>query len=220
MTITYYGHSCFRVKGKNGTVIFDPYSSAVGWPLPTLSADVVVSSHDHFDHNAIDAIKPTTRREKVFSITKAGEYEIGGISVFSVKTFHDDQEGVQRGENLVSTILMDHLRITHLGDLGHLLDASQQEQIGTTDILLIPIGGVFTLNPDQAVKVIHLLEPSVVIPMHYKTEKHDPKLFVELATVQDFLKAYSVEAAPQPMLDISLERLPEETSVVILTEQV
>lgn len=219
MTITNLGHACFKLKGKLGTVLFDPYTAMVGWQPPSFSADVVISSHDHPDHNAVSTVRGTTKREKPFIVTQAGEYEIAGISVFSVPTFHDEQEGSLRGPNLVSTVLFEHIRVTHLGDLGHVLTSQQQESIGSTDILLVPVGGVFSLNPEQAVKVIHMLEPSVVIPMHYKTEKHDEKVFSEMKTVQDFLKEYSVEVVSQPTLEISLDRLPEETEVVVLTEQ-
>lgn len=220
MTITYHGHACFRLKGKTGTVVFDPYSEMVGWALPSLSADVVVASHEHPDHNEIKAVRGTARREKPFAITEAGEYEVGGISVFSVSTWHDDQQGVLRGKNLVSTVLIDGVRVTHCGDLGHPFTPEQQGQIGETDVLLVPVGGVYSLDPETAVKVIHMLEPSFVIPMHYKTDRHDPKLFSELKTVQDFLKEYSVEVSPQPQLEVTPERLPEETEVVVLTEQV
>lgn len=220
MTITYHGHACFRLKGKSGTVVFDPYTEMVGWSLPSLSADVVVASHEHPDHNAVGSVRGTARRDKPFVITEAGEYEVGGISVFSVKTWHDDQQGVLRGTNLVSTVLIDGIRVTHCGDLGHLFTPEQQEQIGETDILLVPVGGVYSLDPEMAVTVIHMLEPSIVIPMHYKTDKHDSKLFSELKTVQDFLKEYSVEVSPQPQLEVTLDRLPEETEVVVLTEQV
>jgi len=220
MTITYHGHACFRLKGKTGTVVFDPYSEMVGWPMPSLSADVVIASHDHPDHNNVSAIRGTARREKPFIITDAGEYEVGGISVFSVPTWHDDQQGVLRGANLVSTVLIDDMRITHVGDLGHTFTPEQQEEIGETDVLIVPVGGVYSLDPEAAVKVIHMVEPSFVIPMHYRTDKHDPKLFSELKTLQDFLKEYSVEVSPQPQLEVAPERLPEETEVVVLTEQV
>lgn len=220
MIITYHGHSCFKLKGKAGVAVCDPYSAAVGWPLPTLAADVVTSSHNHFDHAALDSIRPTARRDKPFLITQAGEYEVGGISVFGVPTFHDDQQGVVRGSSIVFSLLVDGIRVCHLGDLGHLLTSEQTEAIGSVDVLLIPVGGEVTLNPEQAVKVIHHLEPSLVIPMHYRTDKHEAKVFGGLHTLPEFLKEYGVEVAPVPTLEIaSHEQLPEETTVVVLSEQ-
>jgi len=219
MIITYHGHSCFKLKGKTGVVVFDPYDEAVGWTLPTLSADVVVISHGHHDHNNVKAVRATSRRDQPFVVTESGEYEVGGISVFGVSTFHDDQEGVLRGPNNVFTVLIDGIRVTHLGDLGHLLTAEQTEAIGGSDVLLCPVGGHFTIGPTEAVKVIHALEPSIVIPMHYLTEKHDKNLFADMKTIEDFLKEYSVETQPLPQLEVDHDRLPEETTVVVLSEQ-
>ncbi len=220
MIITYHGHSCFKLKGKTGVLVFDPYDESVGWTLPSLSADVVVISHGHHDHNNVKAVRPTGRREQPFVVTQPGEYEIGGISVFGVATYHDEQEGVLRGTNTVFTALIDGVRVTHLGDLGHQLTAEQAEAIGSSDVLLCPVGGHFTVGPDEAVKVIRTLEPSIIIPMHYLTEKHDKNLFSEMKTVADFLKAYSVEAVPVPQLEVDHNRLPEETTVVVLSEMV
>lgn len=220
MIITYHGHSCFKIKGKNGTLVFDPYQESVGWPLPTVSADVVVVSHDHPDHNNSAAIRPTARRDQPFIITQPGEYEIGGISVFGVATYHDDQEGSLRGRNTVFTALIDNVRVTHLGDIGHPLTAAQAEAIGSTDVLLCPVGGHFTIDPEQAVKLIHSLEPSIVIPMHYNTTRHDQQLFADLKSLADFLKEYGAEVAPQPQLEVTHDRLPEETTVSVLSEQV
>ena len=219
MIITYHGHSCFKLKGKTGTLVFDPYDEVVGWTLPTLSADVVVISHGHHDHNNVKAVRPTSRRDQPFVVTQPGEYEVGGISVFGVATYHDDQEGILRGTNSVFTALIDGVRVTHLGDLGHQLTAEQAEAIGSSDVLLCPVGGHFTINPEGAVKVIRALEPSIVIPMHYLTEKHDKNLFADMKTVADFLKEYSVEVSPLPQLDVDHSRLPEETTVVVLSEQ-
>ncbi|MBP7768755.1 MBL fold metallo-hydrolase [Candidatus Woesebacteria bacterium] len=218
MTITYHGHSCFKLRGRRGTVVTDPYDAAVGLTLPSLTADMVTVSHDHYDHNASSKVKGTARRERPFVIDKPGEYEVGGISIFGVPSFHDANKGVERGPNSIFTILLDDLRICHLGDLGHEVDAQLQEDIGSVDILLIPVGGVYTINPEKAVKVIRSLEPSIVIPMHYKTPGHDEKVFAEVATLEQFLKEYGVEVAAVPKLDIEKADLPEETTVVVLQQ--
>lgn len=220
MIITYHGHSCFKLKGRTGTLVFDPYDESVGWPLPSLSADVVVVSHNHPDHNNVKAVRPTSRRDQPFVVTQPGEYEVGGISVFGVATFHDDQEGILRGSNSVFTALIDGVRVTHLGDLGHQLTAEQAEAIGSSDVLLCPVGGHFTIDPAEAVKVIRTLEPSIIIPMHFLTDKHDKNVFADLKTLPEFLKEYSVEVAPIPQLEVDHSRLPEETTAVVLSEQV
>ena len=220
MTITYHGHSSFKLKGKRGMVVTDPYDSYVGFNLPPITADIVTISHDHPDHNAASKVKGTTRREKPFVIDRPGEYELGGISVFGVSSYHDASKGSERGRNTIFTILLDDLRVCHLGDLGHEITAEIQEDIGEVDILMVPVGGVFSLNSEQATKAIRALEPSIVIPMHYKTPAHDQNLFGEMHTVDQFLKEYGVEVTPAVKLDIEKINLPEETEVVVLTEQI
>lgn len=197
----------------------DPYEASVGFALTTLSADMVTISHEHHDHNAISKVKGTARREKPFIVNKPGEYEVGGISIFGVPSFHDSSKGSERGTNTIFTIYLDDLRICHLGDLGHEITADLQEEIGSVDVLLCPVGGVYSLSSAQAVKAIRALEPSIVIPMHYKTELHDPKLFGEMETVQQFLKEYGVEVVSVAKLDVEKAELPEETEVVVLQEQ-
>lgn len=219
MTLTYHGHSCFKLKGKRGTVVTDPYDAYVGFQLPNLSADIVTVSHDHPDHNAASKISGTARRSKPFVIDAAGEYEIGGISVFGVQSYHDDSQGAERGRNSIFTILIDDVRVCHLGDLGHELSAETIDSIGEIDVLLVPVGGVFSLDPAKAIKVIRALEPSIVVPMHYKTSMHKEDLFGELKTVDDFVKEYGVEVQPVEKLEVDELSLPEETSVVVLQQQ-
>ncbi|MBU0978356.1 MAG: MBL fold metallo-hydrolase [Patescibacteria group bacterium] len=219
MILTYLGHSAFKLKGKKGVVVTDPYSSYVGMNMPSVSADIVTVSHHHPDHSASSLVSGTARRKNPFLITQAGEYEVGGLSVFGVETKHDDQGGVERGDNIVYTVLIDELRVCHLGDLGHELSSTQIEAIGSVDILLCPVGGVFTINPDQAVKVIRSLEPSIVLPMHYRSAQHDAKVFGELATVDDFVRVYGRSVAVTDKLEISRSTLPEETELCLLTAQ-
>lgn len=218
MQISYFGHSCFRLKGKRGSVITDPYSSSVGFNLPNTSADIVTISHDHADHNAYGQIKGTARRKQPFLITEPGEYEVGGISVFGVRTFHDEDAGQERGLNTVFTILLDETRICHLGDLGHELTEEQQDEIGSVDVLICPVGGVYTLDPQTAVKVIRSIEPAYIIPMHYKTDRHDQKTFGQLSPVEDFVRAFGQEAARESIIEVNKLKLPEETELVILSE--
>ncbi len=219
MTITYHGHSTFKIKGKAGTVVTDPFDDYIGLTLPKMSADIVTVSHDHKDHNAIKTITGTARRNNPFIVTDAGEYEVGGISVFGVQTFHDANEGVERGKNLVFTTLVDGVRICHLGDLGHELTPKQLEEIGSVDVLLCPVGGVYTIDPELAVKTIRAIEPGIAIPMHYRTTKHNPDVFGDLKALEDFLKVYGVSPTPVPSFTLAGQSsVPEETELVVLSE--
>lgn len=191
-------HSSFRIKGKSATVVTDPY-------LKMAEADIVTVSHDHFDHNVISKIGGTP-----FIISGPGEYEIKGVTVVGTPTFHDDKEGAERGKNVVYKITIDEVRICHLGDLGHKLTDAQLDAIGDVDILLIPVGGKYTIDSKIAAQVVAQVEPLIVIPMHY-----DGKL--ELEPVANFLKEMGAEAvAAQPKLVISKEKLPEATTVIVL----
>ncbi len=216
MEITYYGHSCFKLKGQRGVVVTDPYSSKIGLTLPKLSSDIITLSHDHYDHAAFDQVSGTARREKPMVVQEAGEYEVGGISVFGLHSYHDDQQGALRGRNLIYTVFMDELHICHLGDLGHNLTDDQIENIGVVDVLLCPVGGEFTINPTTALKVIRSLEPGIVIPMHYRTSAHDSS-FEKMATVDEFCKIYGSSPAPQEKLFIEKGKVPEETQLSILS---
>lgn len=219
MIVTYYGHSSFKLKGKNGTVVTDPFTSSIGFEFPNVSADIVTVSHDHQDHNRADLVSGTVRRGQPFVVSAPGEYEVEGVSVFGIKTFHDEQQGAERGFNTVFTVLLDELRVCHLGDLGHELTPEQVNQIGPADVLLCPVGGVYTIDPKVAVKTIKALEPSLVIPMHYRTPAHDKTVFREVATVDDFLNEYGVEVEVENKINISRSKLPEETEVVVLRRE-
>ncbi len=218
MILTYHGHSMFKIKSARGTVVTDPFEDYVGFAPPRLSADIVTISHAHPDHNAIDKISGTARRSNPFIITEPGEYEVGRISVFGTKTYHDTSEGSERGENIVYTVLADNIRVCHLGDLGHELNSDQLDAIGHVDILLVPVGGTFTIDPEAAVKTIRALEPGIAIPMHFKTDRHNQDVFADLKPLETFLKEYGVEPVPQPKLDISRSQISGETELIILQE--
>lgn len=215
MEITYLGHSCFKLKGKNGTVVTDPYDSTIGLVMPKTSADIVTVSHQHSDHNAIQKIAGTAKRAKPFVVSDPGEYEVGGISVFGTASYHDEKNGTERGVNTIFSIFMDELMICHLGDLGHELNDEQLQELGTIDVLICPVGGHFTIDPKTAVKVIQQIEPTYIIPMHYQTPQHG-KLFAELQPLEAFLKAYGKTPAPQAKLVVDKNKLPEEPELIVL----
>lgn len=211
MDIIWYGQALFKLKGKNASVVIDPFDpEAVGLKLPKdLEASVVLQTHGHKDHGNSGSVPGDPM---VFE--GPGEYEVKGVVITGISSFHDNSEGTERGLNTIFHINIDGVNVVHLGDLGqHQLTEKQVSEIGQTDILLIPVGGVYTINGDQAAKIASQLEASIVIPMHFKIEGLKP----ELETADKFLKEMGAEnLEPQPKLSITKDRIPEETEVVVL----
>lgn len=212
MDIYFYGQACFKLKGKSAAVFIDPYKSEfTGLKLPRdLSADVALSTHDHDDHNNLEVIT-----DSVLKITGPGEYEVKGVSVTGVSTFHDKEGGAQRGRNTVYNVSIDGLNIVHLGDLGHTLSEEQIDEIGVCDILLVPVGSVYTIDAKLASDIVSSLEPKMVIPMHYAL----PGLKFELEPVENFLKEMGFDGVEaQPKLSVTRDKLPGELQVVVLNK--
>jgi len=209
MDITWLGHSCFRIRGRHGIVVItDPYSPGLGYTLGKSTARVVTVSHQHPGHSYVQGIGGEPRL-----ITGPGEYEISGILIIGIATFHDGEKGRKRGKNTVYLMEIDEVSVCHLGDLGHVLTAEQVEEIGNVDVLLLPVGGVSTVNAPEAAEVVRQLEPKVVVPMHYKT----PALNWELEPVDKFLKEIGVkEVNSQPKLSFTKSNLPVSTQVFLL----
>lgn len=209
MEIFWLGQACFKLKGKNAIVLIDPYDpDFTGLKISKdLSSDVVLVSHDHKDHNF-------TSSPMVFD--KPGEYEVAGVVITGINSFHDNSEGSERGTNVIFHLLFDGLDIVHLGDLGQSKLTEQQiAEIGQTDILLIPVGSIYTIDAEAASDIVSQLEPKIIIPMHYKIEG----LKFELDGVDKFLKEMGAEnIVPQPKLSISQDKLPEEPQVILLAK--
>ena len=165
MKLRWLGHSSFEIELDNGKVIVtDPYDDTVGYPPLHVRADCVLSSHDHFDHNYFAAVEGEPE-----ILTQPGEYEVCGAKITGVPSWHDDARGAKRGGNVIFTIEADGLKLTHLGDLGHLPDTPEQiAAIEGSDVLLIPIGGNFTIDTPQAVRLIERHRPVAAIAMHYR----------------------------------------------------
>lgn len=211
MDITYLGHSSFKLKGKTGSVVTDPFDpKMVGLKYSGVEGDIVTVSHDHEDHNRVDLVK---NYEKV--IDGPGEYEINNISIIGVASYHDDKKGEERGRNTIYVFEIDGLRICHLGDLGHKLSDSQIEAIGDIDILLIPVGGVYTIAPSLAVEIVQNIEPSIIIPMHFK-DKQVSEGLSKLGPVEPFLKEMGLTVEKLPKLSVKKEELAETEKVVLL----
>ena len=208
MEITWLGHSCFRIRGSRTTIITDPYPPDLGYSLGKPTARIVTVSHQHSGHSYVQGVGGEPRL-----VTSPGEYEIGGALIMGIATFHDREKGKKRGKNTVYLIEADEISVCHLGDLGHVLTTEQVEELGNVDVLLLPVGGVSTINASMAVEVVRQLEPRVVIPMHYKTEA----LTRELEPVERFLKEMGVEQVDsRPRLSLGKTSLPASTQVFLL----
>ena len=208
MDITWLGHSCFRIKGKEVTVITDPCHPSLGYSLNKLQADIVTLSHPHPGHCYTQAV---TGEFKV--IKGPGEYELRGVFITGIATWHDDAKGEKLGKNTVYVLEMDGITLCHLGDLGHLPASELIEDMGDIDVLFLPVGGVSTIGGSTAADVVRRLMPKVVIPMHYKTAA----LAKELEPADKFLKELGVkEQVSQPKLSVNRSTLPTSTQVVIL----
>lgn len=217
MDIYWLGQAYFKLKGKKATVILDPFKSEfTGLKLPKdLSADIALSSHNHDDHNNTEAIASSTG-QKVMVFKDPGEYEVAGVVITGITSFHDNSNGSERGKNTIFHLIFDGLNIVHLGDLGQSqLTEEQVTQVGETDILLVPVGSVYTIDAKKASDIVSQLEPKIIIPMHYKIEG----LKFELEGVEGFLKEMGAEGVtPVPKLSITKEKLPEEPVVVVLNK--
>ena len=208
MEITWLGHSCFRLKGRDVTVVTDPYSPETGYTIGKPAANIVTVSHQHPGHNFASAVSGDPH-----VVDGPGEYEIAGVFITGIAAYHDKERGQRLGRNTVFLIELDEITVCHLGDLGHVPSAEQTESMNNIDVLLIPIGGGNSLDATSASETISLLEPKIVIPMHYKTEA----VKAELEPVEKFLKEMGVkEAVQQPKLTVSKSSLPAQTTVVLL----
>lgn len=166
MKIQWLGHSCFVLTESTGTVIVtDPYGKEVGFSMPSVKADAVTVSHAHYDHNNVKAVEG-----KPIVLDSVGSYDVEGVHVSAFLTYHDDQKGRQRGENKVFIYRLDGVDVCHLGDIGQPCSARICDAIGSVNVLLIPVGGHYTIDAETAKDYVDKLMPDIVIPMHYKTE--------------------------------------------------
>jgi L-ascorbate metabolism protein UlaG (beta-lactamase superfamily) len=207
MEIAWYGHSCFRLleRGK-ATIITDPFGESLGYPLPKLKGDVVTISHDAPGHNNYMAVKGVQR-----VIDRPGEYEIGGVFIIGV-ALHNTEPPTPK-QNVAYVIDYDGVAIVHLGDLDHIPSQSVIELLAAANVLLVPVGGGGGLHATQAVEIISLLEPNIVIPMHYKT----PESRVDLEPNDRFLKEMGVSRVQQEQtFKITAGSLPEQMQIVVL----
>lgn len=211
MIITWQGHSCFKIQDKIGpegvAVVTDPFNKETGLKVPNFEADIITVSHDHKDHNNVWAL-----RGNPFVISCAGEYDFKGVLIEGIDSYHDEKKGEARGGNIVYRIEIDDISVAHLGDLGEVLDNSQIEKLAGTDVLLIPVGGKYTLDAKKAVEVISQIEPRIIIPMHYQTDG----LKIDLDSVDKFIKEIGLTPTYEEKLKISKKDLPQEDMELVI----
>lgn len=185
MKITWLGHSSFKLEESTGTtVVTDPYHPYVGYEMPEVTADIVTVSHGHKDHNHLEAVKGNPE-----VLNHAGAYNISGVHILARRTYHDSKNGAARGENLVFKFRMDGVDICHMGDIGEECNAMLVESLAPVNVLMIPVGGTYTIDAEQAKEFVDRIMPDVVIPMHYKTRD----CAFDIARLNEFLDLFDDE---------------------------
>ncbi len=222
MTIKWYGQSCFKIQTKSPDgdtiIVTDPFNNKYGLKEPRLTADILTVSHDHDNHSNIKSIKGTNQTPNPFIIKSPGEYEVNNVFIYGISSYHDNKGGNQRGPNTIYVFSIENMTLAHLGDLGQKeLTAEQLEYIEEVDILLIPVGGTFTINAKEASNIIAQIEPRIVIPMHY----HLPGLKFQdnkkIDGLDKFIKEFGNKKEEMDNFKISKKDLPqEETKLIVL----
>jgi L-ascorbate metabolism protein UlaG (beta-lactamase superfamily) len=215
MEISWFGHACFQLRGKNVNVVTDPFSPQqpsssedTARLLSKINASIVTISHAHPGHNYVEAVGGKPR-----VVRGPGEYEISDVLITGIASYHDNKRGQEHGRNTIYVIHMDDLVICHLGDLGHTLHEEQLEEVADADVLLLPIGGQHTINAAQAAEIISQVEPRIAIPMHYHSASEEG-----LDPLNKFCREMGIEAiSPQAKLSVTRANLPAEMQIVVLT---
>lgn len=211
MKIQYLGHSSFKLTESTGTtIVTDPYSPKIGFAMPKVLADAVTISHHHFDHDNVAAVGGNPQ-----IIDKEASYDLPGVEINAFKSFHDPVGGSMRGENVIFKFRMDGLDVCHLGDLGEECSAELIERILPVDVLLIPVGGNYTIDAETAKEYVDRLMPEIVIPMHYRVKD----LKVDIEKLDDFTDLFDedvVEECDSSEIELSRSDLSGETKVKVL----
>ena len=215
MDIVYLGHSSFKLKGKNTSVITDPFDpQMLGLKFPKNEADIVTVSHNHSDHNHLELVSGVK-----MVINSPGEYEVMDVSVIGIEVDHDSEGGKVRGKNTVFVFEIDGIRLAHLGDLGHKLTDKVTETISDVDVLMLPVGGFFTIGAKEASEIAKGFESPFIIPMHYRVPGMKEEIASKIAPVDDFLKEFGIEVDKTDKLNIKKELINYEQQKVILLEK-
>jgi L-ascorbate metabolism protein UlaG (beta-lactamase superfamily) len=217
MQLTYYGHACFLLESGGTSILIDPFNEQCGYPFPRVAPTAVAVSHEHFDHNHVEVAGGAP---KVIRGLRAGGKEwatvaerVGPIAVGAVRTYHDGAQGAERGRNVMFIFEADGVRLVHAGDLGHTLTQDQVAAAGRVDVLLLPVGGYYTIGPREADVVVDQLRPRVVVPMHYKT---DVNADWPIGPVDDFLRGKARVRRRERTVTITPAELPAEREIWVL----
>ena len=210
LQLRWHGHSCFEIT-NNKKIVTDPHDGkSIGIPAPSVQADIILVSHDHYDHNSVKTVKKIDSKV----ITDDRKYKINNIEIYGINTFHDNENGAKRGKNIIFKFIFDNIIFCHLGDLGHDIDDETTSKIGVVDVLFIPIGGTFTVDDKKAWSIIKKIKPKIIIPMHYKIGG----LSLPIAGIDSFLEQnpYNIIHVGNE-IDIEKEDLPKEPEVWAFT---
>jgi len=206
MKITWLGHASFLIQSGEICILTDPFAKKVGYPIYAGKVDIATVSHDHYDHNAVELLKGEPR-----VVNQIGEFAVDGIQITGLGTWHDKRQGKERGRNVIFKIVTEGISIVHLGDLGHVLTAEMASQLGAIDILMVPVGGRFTVDAGEAFTIVGLLKPRIIIPMHFQT----PPCKIALAPVEGFTMKFD-RAVKLPYLLLEGEDLDKRAGVILL----
>lgn len=214
MKIKWFGQSCFLITSENGTkILTDPFKNMLGYKLPEIEANIVSTSHNHSDHNNVNAVQGSFTH-----FNEPGTFAVNGIAIKGIATFHDKALGGKRGKNTVYNFSIDGINVCHCGDLGHVLTDTQINEIGNVDILLLPVGGRATINALDAVQVMKQMNPAIVIPMHYRTKAFGLLGFI-FEKVDKFIVASGLKSKKCQELDIAkanIKKYKTDKEIVIL----
>jgi len=217
MKLTYYGHASFLLESDGTSILIDPFNEKCGYPFPKVSPTAVVVSHEHFDHNYVEVAGGSPK--VIRGLRAEGQdwaevtERVGPIALTTVKTYHDTSRGAERGRNAIFIFEAEGLRVVHAGDLGHTLSADQVKGVGRADLLLLPVGGYYTIGPQEADTVIGQLHPRVVVPMHYKTDVNKDW---PIGLVDDFLRGKTGVKRLERTITVSAAALPKEPEIWVL----
>lgn len=211
MILKWCGQACFLLTSEKGTrILTDPFNKHLGYPVPRYEVEAITVSHNHYDHNYVRAVPNYL---DIPILRDQGEYQIQDIHIKGLSSFHDNQGGAARGSNIIFIFQLDGLKIAHLGDLGHTFSPAQLSQLGSPDILLIPLGGTYTIGAKEATAIIEQVDSKLVLPMHYKTST----LRYPLDPLDPFLQdKQNVEFIESEQLEIKPEKLPPNQKIIIL----
>jgi len=206
MQITWYGHSCFSFQNEKVTIVIDPHDGkTMGLRVPDVSADIVLMSHDHYDHNASGCIGGDHEDHKFHN----GRFISHGVEFLGLDTYHDHHQGSKRGHNTVHVLKMDGISICHCGDLGCIPSEDVLDAMKGVDILMIPVGGFYTMGLEEVLKLIHIIGPKIVIPMHYHI---DGLKIDEITGIEPFIDSISGRRIVnvRKTIDIDEKDIPEK----------